>query len=259
MSDTFSSSSLRSLIKFPFQSPNWKGRFLIGSGLLLGSAIIPILPALLVYGYAIRVMRQAIRGEPLELPEWSDWGGLAKDGARSFVEDLLFMAPGTIVLFAGWAVYMVASVWGSISLNAGATSDAASRLPLILMFGAMGIFFVSMFLGWFLIMLGLAPFPAALAHFVAQDKVGAALHVREWSKIIKADKWGYLVSWVVILGLGGILYFAFMLVYFLGIFCFPIFIVFVPVGLYLILVAAAVFGQFYREGAGEALAADPHR
>jgi hypothetical protein len=252
MSEVFSSGSLRSLIKFPFQSPNWKGRFLIGSGLLLASYIIPIVPAIFVYGYLAGVMRQAIQGEPLVLPEWRDWGRLAKDGVRCFVVGLLFMAPGFIVMYAGMALYMVVFVWGSASMNAGATSDAISSLPFFLMFGAMGIFFISMFLGWFLTMLGLVPFPAALAHFVAQDKVGAALNVREWSKIIKADKWGYLVSWVITLGLGGIIYFAFMLVYFLGIFCFPIFIVFVPVGLYLLLVAAAVFGQFYREGAREA-------
>lgn len=251
MSDMFSNNSLRTLFKFPFQSPNWKNRFLIGSGLLVASFVIPFVPAVFVYGYMIRVMRQAIQGESVVLPEWNEWGQLAKDGLRGLVVGLIYMAPGTIVMIAGWLIYMVLWVGGMFLVTDNSGSDPSSGLFIVPMFVSMAILFISMFLGWLLTMLGLVPFPAALAHFVARDRVSAALSIREWSGIIKADKWGYLISWVVTIGLGGILYFAFMMVYFIGIFCFPIFIVGIPVGQYLFLVAAAVFGQFYRESTSQ--------
>jgi hypothetical protein len=43
------------------------------------------------------------------------------------------------------------------------------------------------------------------------------------------------------------MYIGFMAVYFIGIFCFPILLLGVPIGLYFMIVAAKVFGQFFEK------------
>jgi hypothetical protein len=249
MSDLFSTTSLRTAFSFPFQSKDWVGRFLIGVALLFASMFIPIIPALFAYGYAVDVMRQAINGNVPVLPEWKNWGQLGLDGLRSLAVGAVYLGPGFLVMIGGWVLYMI-MYFGAFAMIASTPShQEPSGVGIALMMGAMGVLFFSMFVSWLLIILGGIPLPAALAHFVARERLGAAFHVREWSAIIGADKWGFFIAWVVTMGLVGLVYFAMMMVYFTIIFCFLIYFIAVPVGLYLMLVSAVVFGQFYREGA----------
>jgi hypothetical protein len=251
MPDSSSATSLRSAFKFPFQSQNWFGRFLIGVGLLYASMIIPIIPAIFVYGYIVEVMRQAIKSETLALPEWKDWGQLGKDGLRSLVVGTVYLGPGLVVLIGGWVAYMVIYFSGVVMISDRSYHYASPNLAVALILGAMGILFLSMFFGSLLCMAGSIPLPAAMANFVAHDKISAAFHVREWGAIVRADKLGYFISWVVVLGLAGVVYCASMLLYFTIILCFLMYFIAIPLGFYLALVSAAVFGNFYREGASQ--------
>jgi hypothetical protein len=248
MTDQYSSESLQALFKFPFTSPNGKSRFLAATGMLLLGYIIPIVPVLFLYGYIVRVMRQAIRGEELVMPEWKDWGGLARDGFQAWLVGLIYSAPGAIVMFAGWFLYLAVYI-GAMTQITGKPGSEPSGIFFLLIFGSIAILIISMFFGWILAALGLIPLPAALAHSVARGRLGAALSIREWAAILKADKWGYFIAWVLMLGLVGLFYFGFMSVYFIAIFVWPVFLVIIPVGLYLLLVAAAIFGRFYRQAA----------
>jgi hypothetical protein len=248
--NSLSTQSLRSAFKFPFQSKDWISRFVIGVALLFASMIIPIIPALFVYGYLIEVMRQSILGEDVVLPAWTNWGKLLKDGLSSFVVSLVYLGPAMVVFVFGLIAYMV-MVFGSIAV-APDSSASSSGLFTLMLLGGMGIFFFSIFLGWFLLIAGAIPLPAAIAHFSAKGKLGAAFHLREWSAIIRADKWGYFISWVVVLGLGGLIYIGFMLVYFTFIFCFVGYLLAIPIGFYVMLVSTALFGQSYRESVNRA-------
>lgn len=248
MADVFSITSLRTAFTFPFQSRDWSGRFLIGIALLFASLFIPIIPALFVYGYAIAVMRQTIKGENPVLPEWKDWGQLARDGLRSLAVGVAYLGPGLVIMIGGWVAYMVMYFGGSVLLFSTPSYQNPSSLAFVLMFGSLVILFLSMLVGGLLNIVGVIPLPAALAHFVANDKLSAAFQVRQWGAIVRADKWGYFIGWVVVLGLMGVIYFAFMLLYFTVIFCCLMYFVAIPIGFYLLLVSAVIFGQFYREG-----------
>lgn len=251
MSDSFSVTSLRFAFKFPFQSQNWFGRFLIGAGLLFASLIIPIIPAIFVYGYLVEVMRQAIKSETLVLPEWKDWGQLGMDGLRSLAIGAVYLGPGFVILIGGWVSYMVMYFSGIALISSKSFHYVPSNQAVALMLGAMGILFLSMFVGSLLCMAGSIPLPAAIANFVAHDKLSAAFHVREWGAIVRADKWGYFISWVIVLGLTAMIYCATMLLYFTIILCFLMYFIAIPLGFYLALVSAAVFGKFYRESASQ--------
>jgi hypothetical protein len=249
MNDTIGTSSLKALFKFPFQGSNWKNSFIIGTALTFANFVLPIVPVLFVSGYTLRVMRQAIEGQEPTLPAWDDWGKLVTDGLRMALVSLVYLLPAGLVFIGGWGLYMITSFAMPLLLSDGGSGQGSSAfgLAMLAMFGSFAIMMISMFLGSLLLVLGAIPLPVATSHFVAQDKVGAAFHVREWWPILRANKLGYFVSWVVVMGLFAILYYAVSLAYTTVILCFVIPLLMAPIGFYLSLIGAALFGQTYRE------------
>ncbi len=253
MSDTFSMPSLRTLLKFPFQAPGWPNRFLVGTALIWAGMFVPIVPILFVYGYLVRTARHVIRGQAPALPEWNDWSGLGVDGLRGFVVGAVFLGPSLVVMVGGWVLYFVLIFGGTL----GTAESHGEQFGLFfgLMFVAIAVMFLSIFVGWLLLMLGAVPLPAALMHFIARDRLGAAFSVREWWAIVRADRWGYLAAWIVALGLMTLVYCLTLVLYFTVILCFALPIIIAPFSFYAMLVTAAVFGQTYRDGAAQAGAA----
>jgi hypothetical protein len=248
MTDSFSTTSLRAAFKYPFQSPEGLSRFLVGVALLFLGLFIPVLPAIFVYGYVIQVMRRVIQGEAPTLPEWKDWGRLGADGLRSFVVAAVYLGPSLVIMVGGWVLYMVMYL-GGFSLLSNVRHAAPSGLALMLIVGALGVLFLSLFASLCLLLIGGVPLPAALAHLAAREKLGAAFNVFEWGAILSADRWGYFISWVVVMGLGSLLYVATLLIYFTIVLCAVAYVIVLPLSFYLLLVGAAVFAQAYREGA----------
>lgn len=94
-----------------FSDSSWIIKCLIG-------AILLSIPGVhfLACGYLYEWMNRARRGEPLDLPEWEDWGRLFYNGVPVFVMFLVFTAaPLTVAwlltrplfhLGAGWFSYM---------------------------------------------------------------------------------------------------------------------------------------------------------
>ena len=256
MSEALTVGSLRQVLKFPFQGPNWQNRFLAGSGLILAGMAVPIVPLLFVYGYMLRVMRQTIEGQEPTLPDWEDWGRLLVDGLRMMVAGWVYMLPGSIVWFGGMALYF-ASSFGIIILSSTAEGGEPSPLFALIMLGSMAVMFLSMALGTLLTVLGAIPAPVATAHFVARDKLAAVFAVREWWPLLRANKLGYLVAWIVTAGLGAIWYVLLMVLYMSAVLCCLIPIVGAPLGFYLMLVGAALFGHTYHESVHLSTAAAP--
>lgn len=248
MTDSFSTTSLRAAFRYPFNSPEGPSRFLVGVALLFLNLFIPIVPAVFVYGYLVQVMRRIIQGEDPALPEWKDWGRLGADGLRSLAVAAVYLGPGLVIMLGGWLLYMVMYL-GGVSLLSNVRHAAPSGIALMLIFGALGILFLSLFASMCLLLIGGVPLPAALAHLAARNKLSAAFDVFEWGAILTADRWGYFVSWVVIVGLASLIQFAIMLIYFTIVLCAVAYVIVLPLGFYLMLVAAAVFAQAYREGA----------
>lgn len=249
MSEAATITSLKALFKFPFKGPAWQSRFIVGTALILASFLVPIVPAIFVSGYILKIMRQAIEREDLTLPAWDDWGRLAMDGLRVTLISLVYLLPGVIVSFGGMALYFASSLaFPLLMAVVEEGSNAALLLPL-LFFASLAIMFLSLFAGSLLFVLGMIPLPMATAHFAAQDKVAAAFRVREWWPLLRTNKLGYFIAWVIVAGLAAILYLVLMLAYYTVVLCCFIPVLGAPIGLYLYLVSAALFGQTYRESA----------
>jgi len=253
MSETMSTLSLKRLFRFPFQAPNWQSRFLVGSALILANYVIPIVPGIFVAGYALRVMRQTLAGQEPELPAWDDWGELTKDGLRAVLVSLVYFLPGLLVFMGGTAIYFFGNLYLPLATSAsGKPDEMLVALPAILL-GSMAILFISMLAGMLLSLLGAISMPAATAHFVAQEEVRAAFRVRQWWRILRTDKLGYFISWVIVAGLLAVLYSGAMLAYYTLILCCLIPILTAPITLYVLLVGAALFGETYRESSANQL------
>lgn len=247
MSEGLSTALLKGLVKYPFQDDKWLSRFLVGTLLTLANYVIPILPGIFVSGYILRVMRQTVAGEEPTLPAWDDWGKMAKDGLGATVVGLVYFFPALLVMIGGMILYFVGTLYLPFRAGTSATPDETLMLMPMLTLASMGIMFLSMFLGTLLSLLGAVAVPPAVGHFVAQGELRAAFRIRQWWRIVKADKLGYFVTWIVMVGLLGIVYIGMMLAYSTIVLCCFIPILMAPFGLYIMLVGSALFGQTYRQ------------
>ncbi len=239
--------TLKPHFRFPLKGDQVAGRFLIGCGLLLASFIVPLLPALFVFGYAIQVMRRATAGRPPTMHAWEDWTGMLKDGFRAWVIAFVFFLPGIVVFVGGYAVY-----FGSIftmGSYTGNETDAAVLLPLFL---GMGSLVLSLALGSLLFVLASVPLPVALAHFAAEDKFAAAFRFRQWWPVLRSNPLGFLIGWVVVVGLMGVIYFLSITAYFTLVLICLLPLLMMPASFYIILVGASLFGDLYAEGRSRA-------
>jgi len=247
MSDRPTLASLKPLFIFPFRRPGWRNHFLIGMLLFFANFVIPVLPGILLLGYTLQITRQAITGRDLHLPAWEDWGRLTYDGLRALVVNLVYMLPALVVMLGGWGLYF-ASAFAMPLIAAIADKDSALILVMPFFFlVSMSIIFLSTFLGITLSFLGMIPLPIATARFVEQDKVAAAFKLRALWAALKANAWGYLIAWTVVIGLFGMLYIAFIAVYMSVVLCCLIPIIIAPAAFYLSTISAALFGQAYHE------------
>jgi hypothetical protein len=138
---------------------------------------------------------------------------------------------------------------GSLSLpflQSSSGEPSAAGLTFFLL--SFTIFFVSLFAGSLLAVLGTIPFPFAAAHLTAQDSLGAAFRTGEWWPALRRSKAEYFIAWVIVFGLFGIAYMATILAYYSLILCFLVPVLAAPLGFYASLVAGALFGETYREG-----------
>ncbi len=238
-------SELKQYFRFPFQDRESRSRFALGCALMFVGYFFPIIPGLLVYGYALRILQRTAKGEAPSMPAWDDWPSMLSLGFRGFIIQLVFTLPALVVFLLGLAAYFGAIIPFSIATS---TEASVSDPAILLVFVAMLVLFLSMFIGSVLLALGLIPLPACVSHFAAEDKFSAAFRIREWWRILSANKLGYFIAFVVVIGLLGIAYMASMILYSTMVLLCLAFLVFVPAGVYAMLVGAALFGEAYRDG-----------
>ena len=258
MSERMNTTAIKEILLFPFRDPNWRSRFLIGAALVFVGTWIPILPLIFVVGYSLRILRQTALGERPSLGPWDEWGRFTVDGLRGMLVALVYLLPGILVMTIGFGLYFASGLAPILSESGAVPYGYGNEEVWVTTFlAAMAIMFLSMALGTALLAVGAMPLPVALAHFAVQDKVGAAFRAREWWPLVRANAAGYFVVWVIGAGLASLLYFAQMLVGYTIILCCLVPLVSAAGGFYLSVVAAALFGQFYRESVGAPAAEEP--
>jgi len=247
MAEPMSVPSLKSIFRFPFQRTGWEKRFLIGVALSFLGFIIPILPYIFISGYVLEVMRRAVKGEELVLPDWTDWGKLGLDGLKYILVNLVFLLPGTLVYVVGFGFYFIVTFGFSFSSTFSQNQQGAvdALVPIFLL--AMAVFFISLILGPLLFFLGAIPLPAATANLAIEGRLAAGFRLRQWWPALWKNKLGYFISWTILSGTFYILYLAIFVVYATCILCWLVPFIMAPLVFYLGLLYAALFGQTFRE------------
>jgi len=250
VSQTYTTNDLKELFAYPFQDPEWKKKFLIGSLIVIGGYIVPIIPFVIIYGYIAQIMRRIIveKGEPF-LPEWDDWGKLLTDGFKLLGAMFVYMLPLFVVLFGGYIIFFVVFVF---SASAGAeVSRSGGEMPLIaLLVPLVGGVGLSVLYGLVLLValaIGLV-LPAIMGHVIATDEFAAAFRVREWWAIFRANLGGFLIAYVILLAISSALNFVFVFIYLTVILCCLLPFLLGPLTMYIMAIYSVVFAEAYREG-----------
>lgn len=229
------------LFTFPFKDEKWSTKFLIAFLLYLGSFIIPIIPMIFVFGYALRITENVIHKNEYTLPEWDDWGDLFVKGLKVFGILLIVSIP--IGLFFGCG--LTAAFVPMFSIDPNYIGEGGVMAAMFsAMFGSMCLFGIGMIVT---LIVGLFV-PPALGHMAAEDNFGAAFQFGKWWRVFKANLGGYLVAYLLLLGLSSVMYFGFYLTYMTIVLCWLIPFIGSALAVYLGIVTAALFGQTYRTG-----------
>jgi len=88
---------------FVREDEQWLSKVLLGGVLQL----IPIAGTFMVLGYTLRIARNVAQGAARPLPEWTDFGGLFKDGFYAFVITIVYLLPGILVVSLGSCISSV--------------------------------------------------------------------------------------------------------------------------------------------------------
>jgi Protein of unknown function (DUF4013) len=243
------SASMRGMagvLAFPFRGKGWEERLAAGVGLLLLSIFIPILPAIVVYGYLLKVMNLVINGKEPSLPPWQDFGTLFVDGLKSFLVGSIYLLPGAFVLACGCGLYFCVTMvltFASSSPSASLNENGVASLFLL----AMIVFFVSLPVGMILTMLGTLPLPVAQAQLAETSSFGQAFALGRFWRHFRANPGGYLVAWFMVFGVWAFMGWGVLLLnYTFVLACFgPV--LSTIVGYYALLIGAVLFGQAFKD------------
>ncbi|MBI5953884.1 MAG: DUF4013 domain-containing protein [Chloroflexi bacterium] len=185
----FSGTDLSQILLFPVKDSEARKYFLIGCAVALAGFIVPIIPYLLLFGYAVQIAKQVLNGESPRMVKWDDWGRLLQDGARMFGVRMAYSLPLLILvlpmMIAGIALPIIAD-------NANGSEVEAF----------IAIFGLVMFSLLCLIMLLSLPLaliiPAAEMHAVEKNEFAAGFRFREWWGILRANLGGFIVALVIV-------------------------------------------------------------
>jgi len=166
---------------FVFDDENWIVKVLIGGVL----SLIPLVGQILLYGYGLEVMKNAIRGQSTPLPEWDDWGGKLVKGIMYFVISFVYALP--IIILGGCFGLLMAAIGST------ASEDAINIISSLggTCFGGFALLY------GILIALTL---PSALGRYLETDELGAAFRFGEVFALVRDNigTWiiALVVSWV---------------------------------------------------------------
>ncbi|MBP6016788.1 MAG: DUF4013 domain-containing protein [Candidatus Promineofilum sp.] len=165
------------------EDKQWISKLLIGA--LMSVLGFLIVPALILQGYVVKIIRQVMNGNWDGLPEWENWGDLLKDGFFVTVAQFVYTLPFILLMIIGGAATGgMASLTGSDDLSAiAATGGGLLLLCLVILF-AVALLFLT---------------PAILIQYAIKDDFGACFRFGEVFGIIRNNMSDILIAFVVTL------------------------------------------------------------
>jgi len=154
-------------------SDDWVKTVLIGGFLTLFGVLV--VPAVLVAGYLVRVLRATMHGDETP-PQFNDWGALAGDGARAFAIGVVYgLAPAVLVALTAAIAAVVAGPGGRSGLLVGLVTFGGGLLALVVSLAAVYVL------------------PAALANYAEHDSLRAGFAVNDLRPVLTSGT--YATAW----------------------------------------------------------------
>ncbi len=168
-------------VRFVFDDKQWISKLLIA--VLMSLLVFFIVPGLILQGYVVKLVRQVMNGNRDELPEWTDWGKLLRDGFFVTVGELVWMLPLILLVII---VTLATTGVGSLSDDAAAVAATGGGLLLLCLVLLMVV--VALFLT-----------PALLIQYAIKDDFGALFRFSEVFDIIRNHMADILIAFLVTL------------------------------------------------------------
>ncbi|SFG33667.1 Protein of unknown function [Halopelagius inordinatus] len=213
-------------LSYPLNSDDRIATILIGG--LLSVLGVLVIPAFVIQGYLVRVLRGAAKGEPAA-PSFTDWGDLIVDGIKLFVVNLAY---GLLIAIPMAVFSFALFVPVSVSSNGGSPQPSAA-VGIVAVVGGLLLLVFALLVAYVL--------PAAMTNFAVEDSLGAAFDFSTiWSGATTSE---YFVGWVlaIVVGVVGGLVGSALSVVLVGIF----------VLFYVQVVSYYLFGRGFTEGLSE--------
>jgi hypothetical protein len=233
---------LQTILLYPIRDSAARKNFLIASVLMFANFIIPIAPMLLLMGYVARIMRQIMdeKREP-SMPEWDDWSTFLTDGLRMWGFRMVVMLPLMLLMFGGMGLYF-------ISIFAGVATARSSHMSSPLFLAGLAIFMITMAI--FIVL----SIPAGVismvgsAHVVAKKSFSAGFAFKEWWQIFRKNIGTFILYYVIAMAISFVLMIILQILYFTIIFICLLPFVFPVIMAYMILIQDALFAYAYTQG-----------
>lgn len=87
-------------LTYMFEEEEWGTKFLIAVGMSVLSFLV--LPALILQGYLLDILRNVSAGRDRVLPEWDNWGYLLVRGLLSSIAGFVYMLPLVTIFCCGF-------------------------------------------------------------------------------------------------------------------------------------------------------------
>ncbi|MBL8096846.1 MAG: DUF4013 domain-containing protein [Anaerolineales bacterium] len=239
------SDHLQKLLGFPFRGRDWQTRLGIAALVALSGWVVPILPWLILTGYAIQIARQvAVEGRDPELPAWTDWTTYLVDGFKVSAARFVMALPVTLVFVLGYGVMFGGAVGGGV-IGATGGRDTEDIGALIAVVSSMGG--LTLILAAIPLMLALALIlPVPSMHVALTGDFGAMFRFREWWALLRADLGAWAIGYLVLLGIGLIVNVAMSFAMATIVLCFVMPFIMIVYMVYSVLISEVVFAQAYR-------------
>lgn len=166
--------------RFVFDDRQWISKLLIA--ILMSVLAFLILPALILQGYLLAIVRRVMNQDNEPLPDWTDWGKLLKDGFFVMVGILVWTLPFLIVLLIGVATTVGFGSMSNESLAAAGATGGGLLVACLGVLFAVALFFIT---------------PALYIQYAIKDEFGALFRFGEIFDIIRNNLADILIVFLV--------------------------------------------------------------
>ena len=168
-------------IRYVMEDKQWISKLIIG--ILLSVLGFLIIPALILQGYLVKIIRHVMGGSWSSLPEWDDWGGLLRDGFFVTVAQFLYTLPFIILIIISIvATGGIAGLSGSEDIAAVAATGGGLLMFCLIILFAIALLFLT---------------PALLIQYAIKDDFSALFRLGEVMDIIRNNMADILVAFLV--------------------------------------------------------------